>query len=340
MAKQFSWEQEYKRTWEDRNDRKVNEFNMETETFYSNNRKGIVRHLHVIVDVSEAIDKSDFLPTFRTNVARILEDFIPSFYNENPLSTLSFLSTRDVCVKYISSMDMDIHAFLGQTGSKWFSLLNGLEGSIEIMKNTMHVKEILVIVASTSTRDPHGYTEVLNRLKTHNIKVHFISLCGEVTLYKSISKATGGRFYVPIDVGHLSMIMKELSHPTDFNGTTLSLVKIGFPLPTMESSVCACHLEVKSVGYECPVCKTMVCSLPISCPICNTQLVSTLNLSKSLRFIYPLKPFIERAEDACRICQNKGAYQCDLCKSTYCSYCNGFVHSTLSFCIYCELPHN
>ncbi|ADM11313.1 RNA polymerase II transcription initiation/nucleotide excision repair factor TFIIH subunit SSL1 [Encephalitozoon intestinalis ATCC 50506] len=340
MAKQFSWEQEYKRTWEDRSDRKVNEFNTETGIFYSNNRKGIVRHLHVIIDVSEAIDKSDFLPTFRTNVAKILEGFIPSFYSENPLSTLSFLSVRDVCVKYISSMDMDIHAFLGQTGSKWFSLLNGLEGSVEIIKNTTHVKEILVIVASTSTRDPHGYTEVLTKLKVHNIKVHFISLCGEVTLYKSISKATEGRFYVPVDVGHLSIIMKELSHPTDFNGTTLSLVKIGFPLPVIEPSVCACHLEMKSAGYECPVCKTMVCSLPVSCPICNTQLVSTLNLSKSLRFLYPLKPFIEKEGKMCRICQSKGGYQCELCKSIFCNSCNGFVHNTLSFCIYCELPYN
>ncbi|KMV66230.1 RNA polymerase II transcriptioninitiation/nucleotide excision repair factor TFIIH subunitSSL1 [Encephalitozoon cuniculi EcunIII-L] len=340
MAKQFSWEQEYKRTWEDRNDRKVNEFNLETEAPYSNNRKGIVRHLHIIIDVSEAIDKSDFLPTFRANVTKVLEGFIPSFYSENPLSTLSFLSIRDVCVKYTSSMDIDIHAFLGQTGSKWFSLLNGLEGSIEVMKNTMHVKEILVIVASTSTRDPHGYAEVLAKLRAYNIKVHFISLCGEITLYKSISKATEGRFYVPVDAGHLSAIMRELSHPTDSNGTKLSLVKIGFPSPMMEPSVCACHLEVKGAGYECPVCKTMVCSLPISCPICSTQLVSTLNLSKSLRFLYPLRPFVEKAEGTCRVCQGKGAYQCELCKSTFCSYCNRLIHNTLSFCIYCELPHN
>ena len=134
MAKQFSWEQEYKRTWEDRTDRAASEFTMEAGASYSNTRKGIVRHLHVVIDVSEAIDKPDFLPTFRTNVARILEGFIPSFYTENPLSTLSFLSARDVCVRYASSMEMDIHTFLGQTGSRWFSLVNALEGSVEIMR--------------------------------------------------------------------------------------------------------------------------------------------------------------------------------------------------------------
>lgn len=164
MAKQFSWEQEYRRTWEDMPRRKINEFIRETEVQHSSNRKGIIRHLHVLMDVSETIDKPDFLPTFRTNITKILEEFIPSFYNENPLSILSFLSVRDICVRYSSDLNMDIHSFLNQTGAKWLSLLNGLEGSVEIIKYSTRVKEILVITASTSTRDPHGYTEVLNML--------------------------------------------------------------------------------------------------------------------------------------------------------------------------------
>lgn len=340
MAKQFSWEQEYKRTWEDKADRKAHGFTMEAGTCYSNNRKGIVRHLHVVVDVSEAIDKPDFLPTFRTNVARVLEGFIPSFYTENPLSVLSFLSVRDVCVRYASSMDMDIHAFLGQTGLRWFSLVNGLEGSVEIMRPSTHVKEILVIVASTSTRDPHGYSEVVGKLKTNGIKVHFISLCGEVALYKSMSRATEGKFHVPVDANHLSAIMSEMCHPTDFCGTKLSLVKIGFPGPVADPGVCACHLEMRDTGYECPVCKTVVCSLPMACPICSTQLVSTLNLSKSLRCLYPLKPFGAAEGGACRVCGGEGTHLCPDCKNTFCSYCNAFLHGTLGFCIYCDRPYN
>jgi len=233
-------------------------------------------------------------------------------------------------------LSIDIRSFLSQTGSKWFSLLNGLEGSIEIIKNVTYVKEILIITASTSTKDPHGYTEVLDKLRIHNIKVHFISLCGEITLYKSIAKTTEGRFYVPIDLDHLSSIMGELCYPSDFNGTKLNLIKIGLPLPITESSVCSCHLEVKDNGYECPVCDTLICSLPMHCPICGTQLVSTLNLSKSQRFLYPLKPFIEKLEGECRICQQNGEYQCDDCKNIFCNYCNNFLHSSLSFCIYCE----
>lgn len=335
MVKQFSWEQEYRRTWEDMPHRKINEFIRETETQHSNNRKGVIRHLHVVVDVSEAIDKSDFLPTFRTNITKILEGFIPSFYNENPLSVLSFLSVRDVCARYCSDLSVDIRAFLGQTGSKWFSLLNGLEGSVEIIKNVACIREILVITASTSTRDPHGYAEVLGKLRAHSIKVHFISLCGEVTLYKSIARATEGRFCVPMDLDHFSAIMGEMCYPSDFNGTKLSLARIGFPSPLMEPGVCACHLEMRDYGYECPVCNTLVCSLPINCPICDTQLVSTLHLSKSQCFLYPLKPFAECSGGTCRICGDPGTHQCEDCRSILCGHCNNFIRSSLNFCIYC-----
>ncbi|KAM0671929.1 RNA polymerase II transcription factor [Ordospora colligata] len=340
MAKQFSWEQEYKRTWEEGPQSKINEAIMEADASYSNNRKGIIRHLHIVVDVSEAIDKIDFLPSFRANIVKALEEFVPSFYTENPLSVLSFLSVRDVCVKYVSSVDIDIHSFLGQTGCKWFSLLNGLEGSVEIMKNSTYVKEILVIVASTSTRDPHGYTEVLSKMKAYSIKVHFISLCGEVALYKSISKATEGGFYVPIDMNHFSAIMARFHHPSDYNGTKLSLAKIGFPLILEEPSVCACHLEMKMFGYECPVCNTIVCSLPIHCPICSTQLVSTLSLSKSLRFLYPLKPFVCASNGMCSICGIECEWMCEGCRNTFCRECNSFIHGTLSFCVYCDDPYN
>lgn len=336
MTKQFSWEQEYKRTWEDVPHRRINEFIRETEVQYSNNRKGVVRHLHVLIDASEAIDKSDFLPTFRANTTKILEEFIPSFYNENPLSVLSFLTVRDVCVKYCSDLNIDIHSFLGQAGTRWFSLLNGLEGSFDIIKNATYVKEILVITASTSTKDPHGYSEVLERLKSHSIKVHFISLCGEVALYKSISKATEGKFHVPVDLDHFSAIMSGLCRPSDYSGTKLSLVRIGFPRSTMDPGVCACHLEMRDFGYECPVCKTMVCSLPINCPICETQLVSMLNLSRSQCFLYPLKLFEARREGECRICQDVGAYQCINCRSMFCNPCNSFVHNGLGFCVYCD----
>lgn len=336
MAKQFSWEQEYRRTWEDMPHKKVNEFVRESEARHTSNRKGIIRHLHTVVDVSEAIDKSDFLPTFRTNITKILEEFIPSFYSENPLSVLSFLNVRDVCVKYSSDLNVDIHSFLSQTGAKWFSLLNGLEGSVEIIKNTTHVKEILVITASISTKDPCGYTEILSKLKMHSIKVHFISLCGEVTLYKSIAKATEGRFNVPVDLDHFSAIMGELCYPSNFNGSRLNLVKMGLPLPVTDPGVCACHLEMREHGYECPVCNTLICSLPMNCPICETQLVSTLNLSMSQCFLYPLKPFARNPDGMCRVCKDGGAHECGNCKSIFCGYCNNFIHSSLNFCIYCD----
>jgi transcription initiation factor TFIIH subunit 2 len=336
MSKRFSWEQEYKRTWEDPAHRGIGEFIRDTDAAFSNNRKGVIRHFHVVVDTSVTIDKSCFLPTFRTNIAKILEEFVPSFYAENPLSVLSFLSARDVSERYCSDADIDVHEFLGQTGSGWFSLLNGLEASVELMRDVSYVKEILVITASISTRDPGGYTEVLERLKRCNIKVHFISLCGEVTLFKSISRATDGRFNVPVDLGHFASIMGSFCYPSDFYGSTVDLIRLGFPRAVDEANVCSCHLEVHSHGYECPVCSAFVCSLPVLCPICGAQLVSTLNLIRSYHFLYPLEPFSAASGARCRICSSEGRYECGRCHSPYCDACNRSIHNNLNFCVFCD----
>jgi transcription initiation factor TFIIH subunit 2 len=335
MSKQFPWEQEYKRTWEDATHRGIGEFIRDTTAVYSNSRKGVIRHFHIVIDTSATIDKPDFLPTFRANIAKILEEFVPSFYAENPLSVLSFLSARDVSERYCSDIDIDIHAFLGQTGSRWFSLLNGLEASVELLKDVSYIKEVLVVTASISTKDPGGYLEVLERLKRCNIKVHFISLCGEVTLFKSISRATDGRFSVPVDMDHFASIMGGFCYPSDFYGSTVDLIRLGFPRVLDESGVCSCHLETRSHGYECPVCNTFVCSLPVLCPICDTQLVSTLNLIKSCHFLYPLEPFLESKGAECKICPSEGDFECGKCHAPYCDACNRFIHSNLNFCVFC-----
>lgn len=336
MSKQFSWEQEYRKTWEDTTHKNISEFIQETNLEYCDSKRGIIRHLHVIIDTSITIDKSDFLPTFRTNITNVLEDFISSFYNENPLSVLSFMSVKETSEKYSSDVNIDIRGFLGQSGSGWFSLLNGLESSIEIIKDVKYVKEILVITASVFTKDPGDYSEIIELLKKNNIKVHFVNLCAEVTLFNSIAKATGGKYYIPIDLDHFVSLISSFCIPSENESTTLDMVKLGFPKVISTPSICACHLEMKNKYYECPVCKTNICCLPIKCPICETQLVSSINLSKTQYYLYPLKPFKENKEKECRVCKKGGEFVCDKCTSHYCKECCYFIHNNIGFCLYCD----
>ncbi|EPR78829.1 TFIIH transcription factor, partial [Spraguea lophii 42_110] len=100
-------------------------------------------------------------------------------------------------------------------------------------------------------------------------------------------------------------------------------------------SICACHLEITKTGYLCPVCNTKLCYLPIKCTICATQLVSTLNLTKSLFYYQPLKPF-NISTGVCKICNEKGESICDQCKNIFCYECDKFLHENINFCPFCS----
>lgn len=336
MNKKFSWEKEYRRTWEDTLETREAEHTQPYRTEYNPYVKGVIRHLHVVIDTSSSIDKADFLPTFRSNITKVLKLFIPLFYRENPLSILTFLSVRDISDMYCNNPNVNISMFLNKTGSGTFSLLNALKSSIEILKEDKYVKEILLITGSLSTKDHSNFDDVVLDLKRLNIKVHIVSLCGEITIYKKLCKITKGKFSVPVDVDHLSFILNGFCTPSESKSSTLNLVQLGFPTVVYEPLVCACHLKVYKSVYECPVCKASVCSLPIKCPICETQLVSTIHLTRTYHHMYPLKPFNDAPAGACVICSKDASVSCGECNTLYCSECDTYLHNYINFCPFCK----
>jgi transcription initiation factor TFIIH subunit 2 len=113
------------------------------------------------------------------------------------------------------------------------------------------------------------------------------------------------------------------------------LVKLGFPNDPVFSGICTCHLKFGNKLYECPDCKTLICSLPTQCPICELQLVTPMHISKSYYYQYPLKPFDIFLDGKCNKCNKVSKYCCEKCKGLYCQECGDFVQNELNFCIYC-----
>ncbi|KAK6091008.1 hypothetical protein P3W45_000253 [Vairimorpha bombi] len=334
MANGFAWEKEYKRTWlsNSRNDTK-NKHQINKYT-YNDKKKGILRHVHIMIDISYNIDRNDYLPSFRKNIIGSLDKFIPAYFLENPISGLSFSCVNEKVVK--SSNNLNIKDLLNQKGEGSFSLLNGLFGAIDQLKKLTFCKEIVVITPSLVLKDPDSYTDVIEILRKNGIKVSIISLCGELMVYKRVVEATGGNLFVPLDIDHFNYILKTLTIPGELKTTTIDLIKLGFPKVIYEEGVCACHLQINKAGYECPVCKTYICSLPMGCPICETQLVSSLNIAKSFQHMYPLQLFIECEPGKCIVCENDANKSCTKCQSKYCEDCDFFAHDNLNFCIGCK----
>lgn len=334
MSNGFVWEKEYKRTWlnNNKNDN-INKYNT-SEVKYNDKKKGILRHVHIMIDISYNIDRNDFLPSFRKNIINSIDKFIPTFFLENPISGLSFSCVNEKIVK--SSNNLDIRELLNQKGEGSFSLLNGLLGAIDQLKNLSFCKEILVITPSLVLKDPESYTDVIDMLRKNSIKVNIISLCGELMIHKRIVESTGGSLFVPLDIDHFNHILKTLTIPGELKSNTINLIKLGFPKVIYEEGVCACHLIINSAGYECPICKTYICSLPMGCPICGIQLVSSLNIAKSFQHMYPLQIFTECEIGECIVCKNEARKDCRICHSKYCESCDFFVHDNLNFCIGCK----
>lgn len=334
MSAPFSWEKQYKRTWENLNEDEEKNVSLEKKLHhtYAPYKKGIIRHFHIIIDSSASIELNDFLPSFRYHVTTKLNHFIKKFYDENPISILSLLIYRNNrCENYIVLDRMsETENFFGVAGTGEFSLMNSLNVSLDFLSRDDHIKEILVVTGSLYTID----FEEMRAFR--DIKVHFIALRAEVYFFKNIAQKTHGRYYVPVEVSDISLFLESFCMPNSINSSSaLNLLKLGFPQALTGDLVCACCFRCSKKGYECPVCHTKVCNLPIKCPICKTQLVTSNILSQSLYYCYPLEDF-EKSNGVCKVCGGDGSDQCKKCMSVYCEGCCYFIHNDLYFCIYCD----
>lgn len=333
MSVPFSWEKQYKRTWENLTDDDNESLITKTKLqyIYSPYKKGIIRHFHIIIDSSASIELNDFLPSFRYHITTKLNHFIKKFYAENPISILSILIYRNnKCAKYILlDKKSETEEYFGVAGDGEFSLINSMNTSLEFLKSD-YIKEILVITASLYTMD----NEEL--LPFRDIKVHFIALRAEIFFFKNIAQSTHGRYCVPVDASDISFFLDSFCLPNSINSSSaLNMLKLGFPRVLTSELICACCFRCSKRGFECPICYTKVCYLPIKCPICKTQLVTSNILSQSLYYCYPLKPFLKK-EGVCKVCGDKGTEVCGECSSSYCNGCSSFIHNDLCFCIYCN----
>ncbi|RVD93425.1 RNA polymerase II transcription initiation [Tubulinosema ratisbonensis] len=334
MDTNFVWEEAYKRTWEMPTEsvKRKQSYKLKID---KEHRKGIIRHFHIIIDSSDRIDLDGFLPNYRIKIIEALNMFIPQFYQENPISLLSFLVSRDSFDYFLVKENFEPKNLLHKMGKGFFDLENSLKESLDKIENSKYLKEILVITQSISFRNISNLFALINKCKSLNIKINFINLCGEVTLLKKLSQITNGKYFVPLDFEHFKIILFNFTKPSNISNSIFSLLKFGFPESIREESVCACHLQITDSGFICPQCGSKYCDLPSEC-ICGLVLVSFINLSKSMYHNYLLEDFTLSNDKECFICGEISFSYCKKCKSLFCKMCDEFMHEFINFCIFCE----
>lgn len=371
----YRWEKDYEKTWEAIRENEDGLLQPSIEDIIKRNKRqralqkknlrlGIMRHLFIILDFSEAMMRNDLKPTRINCTLRILELFLAEFSDLNPISQVGIILTRNKKFELLSPMSSDMKSHITAlnklkevpcTGEP--SLQNSLEAAQATLKHMpSHTsKEILIILGSLTTCDPGDIHSTIQSLASYNIKVSIVHLSSQLYICKSLVTATKGQYDVILDDSHLkSIVFGHLDPPPAKKEVQSSLIRMGFPQYIQDDrdtpAMCTCHLGKETnfsfEGFYCPQCQAKHCSLPIGCNVCGLTLVSASHLARSFHHLFPVELFKEiKIEDEevdsnCFCCDENlkiEKYVCGNCENSFCCGCDLFIHETLHYCPSCKL---
>ncbi|XP_072387489.1 general transcription factor IIH subunit 2 isoform X2 [Diabrotica undecimpunctata] len=332
-GKEYRWETGYEKTWEAiKEDDEgflqasvadiVQRAKRKRQALKHGSQKlGMMRHLFLLLDCSEAMASQDLKPTRLICTLKLLEIFLEEFFDQNPISQLGIILMQNKRAERISELagncrkHIKMLSNLNRTSLQGEpSLQNGLEMALSSLKllPSHASREILVIMGSLTTCDP-----------------------GDIT--KSIEQ---------VDPPPAALCLES------------SLIKMGFPHQLNNEgsdeplTMCMCHVDsiedgskLTTGGYYCPQCFSKYCELPVECRACGLTLVSAPHLARSYHHLFPAANYIEvdfaNQATICAACQrsfgetDKQVYSCPNCKRIFCIDCDIFVHETLHTCPGC-----
>ena len=342
IDKKFAWTKEFKQTWNDDDNKKIKQV-YNSDKKFNNCRKSIIRNLVFIIDMSEAIEKTEYLPTIRSFILPELSDFSDNFVKLNPLSKITFTTFNYKVLNTAFKFDKNLLSSYGTGHFSFTSCLSYING---ITDTKITSKECLLIISSVGViNEEINFDKVMKEIIQKKIKINIISICGEVTLLKKVCISTGGKYVVPINGFQFKSILSDFLYPPESLDLKCSLIEVGFPKNIYTQHLCACHLNLCSVLFECPKCKGLVCTIPSTCPICKLELISSIDICDLICYNYHLEPFIKIAtskelssleKNKCYGCEKLEVISvCNKCLSPFCYNCDAKLHNVINFCPFC-----
>lgn len=314
----------------------------------------MMRHVYIVVDMSESMLDLDLKPARISVTLKLVEDFLEQFFDQNPISQVGLITTRDKRAEKVTELNGSGKILLN--GLKKLSpgsckgepsIQNSLQVALSSLKNLpKHTsKEVLMLIGSLTTCDPSDINATIKSCVDHNVRCSIIGLAAEVMVFKKLAKETKGSYGVILDEHHYKELLHQhLLPPPASVSTESSLIRMGFPTPVAESvpSMCVCHLtnntNFSRSGYFCPQCNSKYCDLPVECQICGLTLVSSAHLARSYHHLFPVEA-ADEVPDAgtCFSCttQVTSGFKCNACSQYFCCDCDNFIHESLHVCPGC-----
>ncbi|KAL1463370.1 hypothetical protein WDU94_015125, partial [Cyamophila willieti] len=222
--KEYRWETGYEKTWEalEEDEDGLIESSI-ADIIEKSKRKrhadkigvrlGMMRHMNVILDCSEAMQDQDLKPTRHMCTLKLFEGFIEEFFEQNPISQLGIIVTRNKRAERLTDLSGNyrrhLDALRTQCSDPNYCIGEpSLQNSLELAYSTMRMlpthtsREVLVIMGSLTVCDPGDINVIIQQLASSGIRCSVIGLAAEVCVYKLLARLTRGTYSVVLDDRH------------------------------------------------------------------------------------------------------------------------------------------
>lgn len=277
----YSWEDQYQRSWEITKEADDESQSLEAiiQTMIENRKKkimknptipfqrGIIRTLIVIVDGSEVMLERDLRPNRFSMVLSLLQDFVVEFFDQNPISQLGIVMTRNGIATLVSEVGglpqyhLDkLKLLRGKQNNRYEpkgnpSLQNSLEMARSLLKynfgsavnDTKNCKEILLIFGALFTSDPGDIHQTIDNLVKDEIRVKVIGLSAQVAVCQelvnktnnphvkkdSVSDGPSTDYGIVMNEAHFRELLMDCVVPLPVTTSMIQQEKKGVPLIKM-----------------------------------------------------------------------------------------------------------
>lgn len=315
----YRWEQGVSKTWdsvqEDEagnlitvSDDRERSYRAKQNRITKSIRRGLIRYMVVAIDSSKFAAENDYKPC-RLEVSKAcVQQFITEYYDQNPISQLSVVTTQDRSAKRLTELSGNpknhIHALNQMRNMAGLaSLQNTILLAMSMLRHIPNYghREVLIVFNSLSTCDPGDIFATLRDAKAQRVRISVICLVAEVFICKQVAELTGGSFAVALDALHLSELLQQHTIPPPEVQRQESLftdfIYMGFPKRAFDTH-CAYGFEGKRMklsaqAYICPRCSTRTTDIPTQCCVCHLQLNSSSHIARSHHHLFPVPNYVE-----------------------------------------------
>lgn len=321
----YRWEQGINATWdavqEDEqgnlisvaiSDRERLHRNRQQKRLSKSIRRGIIRYLVVALDCSESALETDYRPSRIEATSAALQKFVDDYYDQNPISQLAVILTRDRKAEKCSDLSGNARSHIDHLRKVHYAHdLASLESCILLaMKLLRHIpnyghRELLVVFNSLSSCDAGDIFHTVQKARLAKLRISVITTTAEIFICRQLAELTGGSFNVAMDAAHLSeLLQKHTVPPADLMAAPdaaapryTEFIRMGFPRLSFSDHRLlgyeGKHLGRFAVGYHCPRCYTRASDIPTKCAVCQLQLNSSSHIARSFHHLFPVPAFAE-----------------------------------------------